>query len=168
VKKPDGSIGSVRFSYLKKVTPAPFNAEWGGGGGIHQHDKFVVTDFNLPSATVFTGSSNLAPSGEKGNGDNLIMIQDQRVAVAYAIEALRIFDHLHFRVRMEDASGGGSGIKKADKGVRKTTKPKKTAKQTEKELTLAKPKAISGEANWFERYYKAGTQDQNDRQLFSH
>ena len=31
------------------------------------------------------------------------MIEDPRVATAYAIEALRVFDHLHFRSRMEDA-----------------------------------------------------------------
>ena len=74
VFKPDKSIGLVDFAYLAKVTPPPFNKEWSGGGGIHQHDKFVVTDFNLPSAQVFTGSSNLAPSGEEGNGDNLVAI----------------------------------------------------------------------------------------------
>lgn len=29
-----------------------------------KHDKFIVTDFNLPSAKVYTGSSNLSPTAE--------------------------------------------------------------------------------------------------------
>jgi hypothetical protein len=64
VYKPDKSIGLVHFAYLAKVAPKPFDKEWSGGKGIHEHDKFVVTDFNLPTAQVFTGSSNLSPSGE--------------------------------------------------------------------------------------------------------
>ncbi len=103
VKKPDGSFGIVDFNYLAGITPMPFKAEWSGGSGIHEHHKFVVTDFNLPTAKVFTGSSNLSPSGEAGNGDNLVMIEDSRVATSYAIEALRVFDHLHFRTGMSDA-----------------------------------------------------------------
>jgi phosphatidylserine/phosphatidylglycerophosphate/cardiolipin synthase-like enzyme len=102
VKKPDGSIGLVDFAYLASKAPEPFKTEWSGGAGINQHDKLVVTDFNLPTAKVFTGSSNLSPNVERGNGDNLVMIEDQRVAIAYAIEELRVFDHLHFRSRMED------------------------------------------------------------------
>jgi hypothetical protein len=85
VKKPDGTFGIVDFNYLAGITPMPFKAEWSGGSGIHEHHKFVVTDFSLPSAKVFTGSSNLSPSGEAGNGDNLVMIEDPRVATSYAI-----------------------------------------------------------------------------------
>ena len=143
VRKPDGSVGLVDFGYLAKTAPEPFKSEWSGGSGIHQHDKFVVTDFNLPSAKVFTGSSNLSPSGETGNGDNLVMIEDQRVATSYAIEALRVFDHLDFRSRMRAAKGKVAA------------------------LTLAKPTALSGQPAWFERYYVAGSQLERDRQLFS-
>jgi hypothetical protein len=32
------------------------------------------------------------------NGENLIIFRDQRIAVSYMVEALRIFDHYHFRV----------------------------------------------------------------------
>jgi phosphatidylserine/phosphatidylglycerophosphate/cardiolipin synthase-like enzyme len=155
VFKPDKSIGLVDFAYLAKVTPAPFNKEWSGGAGIHQHDKFVVTDFNLPTAQVFTGSSNLAPGGEEGNGDNLVAIQDQKVATSYAIEALRIFDHLHFRVRMQKTTGATKG--KASK---------RTAQQTAA-LTLQKPTKISGKPAWFEGYYKSGSQQESDREIFS-
>jgi phosphatidylserine/phosphatidylglycerophosphate/cardiolipin synthase-like enzyme len=150
VHKPDGSIGVVPFAYLKDNAPQPFKNEWGGGSGINVHHKFVVTDFHLPTAKVFTGSSNLAPSGEKANGDHLIMIEDQKLAVAYTIEALRVFDHLHFRNRMKDAG--------------KQT-PKSKAKKPD-QLTLKKPKAISKKAAWFEDYYVADSQLERDRLLF--
>jgi phosphatidylserine/phosphatidylglycerophosphate/cardiolipin synthase-like enzyme len=117
----------------------------------------VITDFNLPTAKVFTGSSNLSPSGEQKNGDHLIMIEDRKVAIAYAIEALRVFDHLHFRLRMQDAKTGKT--KTAKKSPKKSTTP--TA------LTLAKPTAITGKPAWFERFYVAGSQKENDRKLFA-
>ncbi len=154
VRKPDGSIGLVDFAYLGDNSPEPFKSEWSGGKGINVHHKFVVTDFNLPTAKVFTGSSNLAPSGEKGNGDHLIMIEDRKVATGYAIEALRIFDHLHFRSRMKDALKSGK-------------KSAATDRKAMQKLTLRKPKAISGEDAWFEEYYVAGSQKERDRKLFS-
>ncbi len=77
VKKPDGSIGLVDFAYLAKTAPQPFKSEWSGGKGINVHHKFVVTDFNLPNAKVFTGSSNLASSGEEGNGGPAPKVQER-------------------------------------------------------------------------------------------
>ncbi|HMF62700.1 MAG TPA: phospholipase D-like domain-containing protein, partial [Edaphobacter sp.] len=128
----------------------PFSAEWSGGSGINEHNKFVVTDFNLPTARVYTGSSNLSPSGETNNGDNLVVIQDQRTATSYAINALRIFDHLHFRSRMKQASA-------------------LTPHAEQQALTLQKPIAISGlKQSWFATSYIAGDQAQRDRLLFSH
>ena len=49
----------------------------------------------------YSRDRKLAPSGEDCNGRNLVAIQDRKVAPSYAIEALRIFDHLHFRLRMQ-------------------------------------------------------------------
>jgi phosphatidylserine/phosphatidylglycerophosphate/cardiolipin synthase-like enzyme len=194
VKKPDGSFGIVDFSYLAKITPMPFKAEWSGGAGIHEHHKFVVTDFSLPSAKVFTGSSNLSLSGEASNGDNLVMIEDPRVATSYAIEALRVFDHLHFRTIMSDAfagsgaAGGGSAsanaAQKSSKKTKKTAKSKTAKAKTRASasppaankrskaaamaaLTLQKPTAISGKPAWFAQFYKEGTQAAIDRKLFS-
>jgi phosphatidylserine/phosphatidylglycerophosphate/cardiolipin synthase-like enzyme len=109
----------------------------------------VVTDFNLATARVFTGSSNLSPSGEQGNGDHLVMIEDQRVAAAYAIEAVRVFDHLEFRNKMKDAEA-----------------KKKSAKPPEP-ITLRKPTAITGKPSWFERYYVQDSQRMQDRLVFS-
>ena len=153
IRKPDGTIGLVDFAFLSANAPPPFKEEWSGGQGINIHHKFVVTDFNLPTAKVFTGSSNLAPSGEEGNGDHLIQIDDSRVATSYAIEAARVFDHLHFRNRMKEAQD-------------KTKKPKNAPPP--KPLTLRKPTAISGEPQpWFAEYYVADTQRERDRKLFS-
>jgi hypothetical protein len=144
VRKPDGSLGIVDFEYLSSKAPEPFKTEWSGGSGIHEHHKFVVTDFSLPTAKVFTGSSNLSVSGERNNGDNLVMIEDPRVATGYAIEAVRIFDHLQFRTLMKEAAGAV------------------------KMLTLQKPPANPGEQAWFAPYYVKDTQRDYDRKLFSH
>jgi PLD-like domain len=142
VHKPDGTLGIVDFEYLSTHAPEPFKSEWSGGAGIHEHNKFVVVDFNLPSAKVFTGSCNMSVSGEEGNGDNLICIEDPRVATSYAIQAVLIFDHLQFRTKMKAAV-------------------------SPKTLTLAKPTAISGKPPWFDRFYVSPSQDERDRLLFS-
>lgn len=147
LRKPDGTVGLVDFAFLAKNAPEPFASEWSGGQGRNIHNKFVVTDFSLPSAKVFTGSSNFSPNGEAGNGDHLIMIEDQKIATAYAIEAARIFDHLQFRNRMRDAFKKTSGAKAR--------------------VVLAKPTALSGKPAWFEKYYVAGSQRERDRRLFS-
>lgn len=143
LKKPDGSVGLVSFAALAKFAPPPFRKEWSGGKGINVHHKFVVTDFCLPTAKVFSGSSNHSVSGEKNNGDHLIMIEDRKIATSYAIEAIRLFDHLHFR------------------GAMATTKEKV-------KLFLKKPVAISGEAKpWFDASYVPNSQRARDRLLFS-
>jgi hypothetical protein len=87
----------VTFSALKRLVPAPFQAEFDGGPGQTIHDKFIVVDFDTDSPVVFSGSSNLAAGGESENGDNLLAIFDGAVATAFAVEAVRLFDHYEFR-----------------------------------------------------------------------
>jgi hypothetical protein len=143
VNKPDGSRGLLPFAFLAENAPEPFKSEWSGqttGRSNMVHHKFLVTDFNGERPTVYTGSSNMAGGGERDNGDNLICIEDRKVAIAYAVEALRLFDHFHFRVK---AQGPG-------------------AAQT---LRLAKPPA-PGEKSWFARYYRIGHVKERDRKLF--
>jgi hypothetical protein len=94
----------VPFSYLQKQVPQPFQAEYSGGAGQVIHHKFVVTDFNGPSPTVFCGSSNLAAGGEQANGDNLLAITEPDVCVRYAVEAIRLIDHYEFRAAMQNAT----------------------------------------------------------------
>ena len=103
--KPGQTNGTLAsFAFLKDKVPAPFREEWSGGMGQVIHDKFVVVDFNDANPVVFTGSSNLAAGGEEQNGDNLLAIADPIVATAYAVEAIRLVDHYHFRVAMKQAS----------------------------------------------------------------
>ncbi len=72
------------------------------------------------------------------------------MATSYAINALRIFDHLHFRARMKQAST-------------------LVAHDAQQALTLQKPISISGaKQSWFATSYLSGNQDQRDRLLFSH
>ena len=94
----------VPFAALDKHVPPPFQQEWSGGMGQVIHDKFVVIDFNDANPIVFTGSSNLAEGGEMSNGDNLLAISDPVVASAFAVEAIRLVDHYHFRANMEQAT----------------------------------------------------------------
>jgi len=99
VQKPNGDVALLEFAYLAENAAEPFKSEWSGNTTqLSQmvHQKFVLTDFNGARPTVFTGSSNMA-QGE--NGDHLIRIEDRKIAIAYAIEALKLFDHFHFRVR---------------------------------------------------------------------
>jgi phosphatidylserine/phosphatidylglycerophosphate/cardiolipin synthase-like enzyme len=67
------------------------------------HHKFVVIDFGKPSARVYFGSYNFSVPADTKNGENLLLVRDQRVAVSYTIEALRIFDHYHFRIAQQEA-----------------------------------------------------------------
>lgn len=143
VFKPDGSRGLLPFAYLAENAPEPFKTEWSGQTTGHSnmvHHKFLVTDFNGARPTVYTGSSNMAAGGEGDNGDNLICIEDRKVAIAYAIEALRLFDHFHFRVNAQSAA----------------------APQT---LRLQKPPA-PGAKPWFAQYYRIGHVRERDRKLF--
>jgi len=143
VTKPDGSRGLLPFAFLAEDAPPPFKAEWSGqteGFSNMVHHKFLVTDFNGERPTVFTGSSNMAHGGEKDNGDNLILIEDRKIAIAYAIEALRLFDHFHFRVKVKEADAP-------------------------QELRLARPPA-PGKKTWFSQYYRTGHVKERDRKLF--
>lgn len=94
----------VPFAALVKQVPPPFDKEVTGGMGQVIHDKFVVIDFNTDNPIVFTGSSNLADGGEAANGDNLLAISDPAVARTFAVEAIRLVDHFHFRASMQKAT----------------------------------------------------------------
>ena len=95
---PDGNTAVVYPSALGKNLPEPFHSEPTGGTGTRLHHKFVVIDFDKPSARVYMGSYNFSSPADVKNGENLLLIKDRRIAVAYVVEALRIFDHYQFRV----------------------------------------------------------------------
>src|SRR5262245_48318254 len=140
--KPDGNVAPVFASALDKNIPAPFNKEPTGGGGNRMHHKFVVIDFDKPSARVYLGSYNFSIPADEQNGENLLLIRDRRVAVSYTIEALRIFDHYHFRVAQKEA------------------------KKARKTLKLAKPPRKPGEKAWWEEDF-TNARKIRDRELFA-
>lgn len=142
VMKPDGNLAAVRPSALSKNVPPPFAAEPTGGGGNRMHHKFVVIDFDKPEARVYLGSYNFSTPADRTNGENLLIVRDRRVATSYMVEALRIFDHYHFRVSQQEA---------------------KRARRT---LALRRPPSRDGEVPWFAEDY-AQPHKIRDRLLFS-
>jgi len=121
---PDGNLAPVSPAALTGKVPEPFKSEPSCGGGIHLHHKFVVIDFDQPTARVYLGSYNFSGPADNANGENLLLIRDRKVAVSYMVEAVRIFDHYQFRLKQKDA---------------------KSAKQS---LQLALPPAAGAEAWW--------------------
>jgi phosphatidylserine/phosphatidylglycerophosphate/cardiolipin synthase-like enzyme len=142
VQKPDGNVVPVMPAALGKNVPEPFKSEPTGGGGTRMHHKFLVIDFDKPSARVYMGSYNFSSTADTKNGENLLLIRDRRVAVAYMIEALRLFDHYHFRVAQQEA------------------------KKAKTKLVLARPPRTPGEEPWWAEDY-TDRRKIRDRQLFA-
>jgi len=105
--------------------------------GISIHHKFVVSDFKGPDPVVYCGSSNLAFGPEQSNGDNLLEIRDPDAVTVFAVEALRLVDHFHWR----------NVQAQAQKNKMKTKT--KAGKQNAGKLFLHD----SSEAKWVEKYF---------------
>ncbi|MGA2623364.1 MAG: phospholipase D-like domain-containing protein [Bacteroidota bacterium] len=142
LQKPDGNLAPVYPAALSKNLPEPFRSEPTGGGGIRMHHKFLVMDFDKPTARVYLGSYNFSVPADTKNGENLLLIRDRRIAVSYLIEALSIFDHYHFRVAQQEA------------------------KKAKKKLQLAKSPR-PGEDAWWKEYYDPKSIRYKERLLFS-
>ena len=143
LQKPDGNVSPVfAAALLPKNVPRPFSAEPTGGSGIRMHHKFVIIDFDKPTARVYLGSYNFSTPADVDNGENLLLIRDRRIAVSYVVEALRIFDHYHFRVKQQEAN------------------------KARKELVLAKPPRSKREKAWWVEDY-TNVRKIKDRKLFA-
>jgi phosphatidylserine/phosphatidylglycerophosphate/cardiolipin synthase-like enzyme len=142
LQKPDGNVAPVFPAALVKNVPEPFSAEPKGGGGNRMHHKFIVVDFDKPTARVYLGSYNFSEPADNDNGENLLLIRDRRVAVSYTIEALRIFDHYHFRVAQQEA------------------------RKARTKLQLAKPPRKAGERPWWDEHFR-NAHKIRDRELFA-
>jgi phosphatidylserine/phosphatidylglycerophosphate/cardiolipin synthase-like enzyme len=143
VQLPDGTVAPVYPSQLAgKDVPEPFKSEPSGGKGIRMHHKFVVVDFDRPTARVYLGSYNFSIAADTTNGENLVLIRDRRIAVSYMVQALSLFDHYYFRVLQ------------------------KTAKKRKKKLELALPPRKAGERAWWAEDY-TDPRKIRDRELFS-
>ncbi len=62
----------------------------------------MVIDLDKPSARVYIGPYNFSVEADTSNRENLLLVNDRRIAVSYVVAALRIFDHDHFRVAQLD------------------------------------------------------------------
>jgi phosphatidylserine/phosphatidylglycerophosphate/cardiolipin synthase-like enzyme len=142
LQKPDGNVAPVSPSALTGNVPEPFKSEPTGGGGTRMHHKFVVIDFDKPTARVYLGSHNFSAAADTLNGENLLLIRNRRVAVSYMVEALRLFDHYHFRVSQQEA---------------------RTARRA---LVLQKPPRHPGELPWWADDY-TNARKIRDRELFA-
>jgi phosphatidylserine/phosphatidylglycerophosphate/cardiolipin synthase-like enzyme len=142
LQKPDGNVAPVSPAALGDNVPEPFKSEPAGGSGNRMHHKFVVIDFDKPTARVYLGSYNFSSAADKDNGENLLFIRDRRIAVSYMIEALRIFDHYHFRVAQKEAT------------------------EAVKKLVLATPPRSPDEEPWWTEDYTVA-QKIRDRELFA-
>jgi len=140
LQKPDGNLAPVSPAALTKNLPQPFKAEPTGGAGVRMHHKFVVIDFDKPTARVYMGSYNFSKPADLENGENLALFRDRRIAVSYLVEALSMFDHYHFRL----------------------TQQKKATKQ----ITLAKPPQKKTDKPWWDEYYTDPVKVR-DRELFA-
>ncbi|HUR35574.1 MAG TPA: phospholipase D-like domain-containing protein [Vicinamibacterales bacterium] len=105
--KPDGNHSPVYPASISGDLPEPFKSEpsgLSGGVGTRMHHKFIVIDFDKPTARVYLGSYNFSVPADVSNGENLLLIRNRRIAVSYMVEALRTFDHYHFRVNQQQAA----------------------------------------------------------------
>ncbi|KAF0813548.1 hypothetical protein IGB42_01899 [Andreprevotia sp. IGB-42] len=142
LQKPDGNVRPVSPTALGAHAPLPFKPEPTGGSGIRMHHKFAVIDFDQPTARVYLGSYNFSGPADRSNGENLLLIRDRRVAVAYMIEALRLFDHYHFRLAQTEAS------------------------TAQKAFNLKKPPRTPDEQTWWAAHYTDAVKIR-DRLLFA-
>lgn len=141
IQLPNGNQPVAFPNALLKDVPPPFDQEATGGSGTRLHHKFIVIDFNKPTARVYTGSYNFSVAADTKNAENLFVIRDQRVATAYMVEAVSMFDHYTFR----DSEGKAND---------------------DRPLELQKPPADgSGDTPWWDKYW-TDPQEEHDRELF--
>jgi phosphatidylserine/phosphatidylglycerophosphate/cardiolipin synthase-like enzyme len=117
--KPDSTRGiRVAGAGTQNVLPPPFGTV-AKIPGISVHHKFVVVDFKGDNPVVYCGSSNLAFGPEQANGDNLIEIRDKDAVTAFAIEAIRLVDHFHWRNKQTAATKASKPLTLNDNSTKK-------------------------------------------------
>jgi len=115
-------LGKRRGMFCCGVSDKPVKG-LSGGSGIRMHHKFVVLDFDKPTARVYFGSYNFSKAADGQNGENLLLVRDRRVATSFAIEALRIYDHYQFRVKQLQAATAQRVLQLKPSPVTKSERP---------------------------------------------
>ena len=145
-KDAENPVPIAPASLVDGKTPYPFSVEPTINGGIQMHHKFVVIDANTPDARVYVGSFNFSSSSDTSNGENLMLIRDERVASSFMVQALSMFDHYSYRVMFKNAPLPD------EKGLLP--------------VGLKIPPRTADEVPWWRAYYQPGVK-QRDRQLFA-
>lgn len=140
IQLPNGNQPVAFPAALLQDVPPPFKQEATGGSGTRLHHKFVVIDFNKPTARVYTGSYNFSIAADTKNAENLFVIKDQRVATSYMVEAVAMFDHYAFRDSEKKASD-------------------------DKPLELQEPPTDASIKPWWDKYW-SDPDHERDRELF--
>jgi len=142
LQMPDGNATIAFPKPLEKGAVEGFEDEESIGSGIRMHHKFIVIDFDKPTAQTFVGSYNFSHPADMQNGENLWRFRDRKIAVSYMIEAVALFDHYEWRDALSKAN----------------------AKHVKLELKL--PPAVPGGKTWWAEDYTVPMKIR-DRELFS-
>jgi phosphatidylserine/phosphatidylglycerophosphate/cardiolipin synthase-like enzyme len=106
--------------------------------GIHIHSKIIASDPFSADPIIVTGSANYSQNSTTVNDSNTLVIRgNAAVADIYATEFMRMFEHYHFR---------------ASEAAKKKANEK---------LSLAE------DDSWSDKYYKQGSNEELDRQMFA-
>ena len=92
----------------RRTCPEPFKSR----ADRRRRATACTTSSSSSTSTSRPRGSTWAPTTSRPrptskNGENLLLIRDRRIAVSYVVEALRIFDHYHFRVAQQEARRRG-------------------------------------------------------------
>lgn len=106
---------------------------------VRVHHKFVVIDGETDSPTIFTGSANFSGNSLHNNDENLIEItRSPRLGQMYMAEFLRLYEHYRARASFQRREGGD-----------------------------ASTFALSKDATWAAKYFKAGSPENKARVAMS-
>ena len=142
LQKPDGNVAAGEPRGAREERPGAVQ-DGAGRRGRQSHAPQVRRDrFRQADGSGLPGSYNFSSAADINNGENLLLITDRRVAVSYMVEALRIFDHYHFRVAQQES------------------------KKKKKKLMLVKPPKKAADKPWWSKYY-SDRRKIRDRELFA-
>lgn len=129
-ENPEGNISVVQADALYKGDiVGDFEAEIKTLGNAIIHDKIVVIDPLSDNCCVITGSHNLGLKASYENDENLLIIKgNRRLAEAYAVHAMDVYDHYKWRARKAEDMGKA--------GAAKSAKSKKMTSDTQGEGRL--------------------------------
>jgi phosphatidylserine/phosphatidylglycerophosphate/cardiolipin synthase-like enzyme len=92
----------IRAAAIKDLV-GDFQKELLTAGHAIIHDKIVVIDpMSEKDCVVITGSHNLGFKASYANDENLLILRgNQKLALAYAVHVLDVYDHYKFRAVLE-------------------------------------------------------------------